>query len=468
MEYEPLVVGKPGRLAAHVTTLPDFKAATTGALVVTLTAPDGASLSGRADQPSSPGIFRITLTPTHPGKYTASAIFDREGQTDKIDAGTIEVFPDMAAARRANATEKGGAAIAFSKEQQWKTDFATAPVTEMELQPSVRAVGEVRSAVGREARLSATATGRVTLVNPAPVLGMTVKKGQLLAVVAPRLGSGVDVATLDADVETARAELHAAEAQVARALRLFKDEAVPERIVEEARSRQSITRARLAAATGRLDQYRTVAAGGSAGTQSAFKVRSPLDGTLVAANVASGESVEEGRPLFTVIDLTRVWLAAQVFEPDIPKVEAARAAWFTVEGYDDAFTIDERNGRLVTVGRVVDPKSRTVPIIFDVANPGGRLRIGQFANVSIATGKPIRALAIPASALLDEGGKAIAFVQAEGEAFERRVVSLGIRAKGAVQVTSGLASGERVVIRGAYEVRLAASAAPTAQHGHLH
>jgi membrane fusion protein, heavy metal efflux system len=169
-----------------------------------------------------------------------------------------------------------------------------------------------------------------------------------------------------------------------------------------------------------------------------------------------------------VIDLARLWLEARVFEADIPKVDGARTAWFTVDGYDTPFPIDEKTGRLVTIGRVIDSNSRTVPIVFELENPGGRLRVGQFATAWIATGAPVRALAVPESAIVDDGGKSVAYVQVEGESFERRPLTLGVRSAGWVQVKEGLAAGEHVVTRGAYEIKLASAAGAVPAHGHAH
>ena len=78
------------------------------------------------------------------------------------------------------------------------------------------------------------------------------------------------------------------------------------------------------------------------------------------------------------------------------------------------------------------------------------------------------ALAIPSSALIEDGGKKIVFVQTEGETFARRVVRTGIRSKGLVEVLGGVAAGERVVTKGAYEVRLAAASGAIPKHGHVH
>ena len=193
-----------------------------------------------------------------------------------------------------------------------------------------------------------------------------------------------------------------------------------------------------------------------------------MDGTLVTLDAASGQSVAEGDVIATVMDVQRVWLQAQIFEPDIPRVEGARAAWFTIDGYDTPFQVDETSGRVVTLGQVLDPDTRTIPLIFELDNPGGRLRIGQFARVVVATGAPVRTLAVPETAVIDDAGKPVAYVQVDGEAFERRLLTLGIRSGGWVQVVDGLAAGERVVTRGAYEVKLASAAGSIPAHGHAH
>ena len=467
MEYEPLVVNRASRFAAHLTTMRDFKAVTSGVLKISLRSADGSLLEAGADGPSRPGIFRFNVTPKKAGTYKISLAYDGQGITDTIQAGDAAVHPDLEAARKAAPpAEEGG--IAYTKEQQWEIDFATVAAGEHMLQPSVRAVGEIKPVSGREAKLTAPARGRITLATPTPLPGTEVKKGQLLATVAPYLAAGGDRSTLEAEQRSAMAEHTAAVRQLERLERLLEEQAVPERRVEDARARVSVARARLEAASGRLQQYSQGAAGLGGRSAGAFQLRSAIDGTLVEVNATTGDGVEEGNLLFVVIDVARIWLVARVFEPDIPRAEAAVAAWFKIEGYDQPFTIDKSKGRVVTVGRVIDPKSRTVPVIFEMENPDGRIRIGQFAEVFIATGEPQKGLAIPAAALLDDGGKQIVFVQTEGETFERRVLKTGIRSKGLIEVITGVKHGERVVTKGAYEVRLAAASGAIPEHGHVH
>ena len=197
-------------------------------------------------------------------------------------------------------------------------------------------------------------------------------------------------------------------------------------------------------------------------------MRSPIAGSLVAIHAVSGQSVEDGELLFTVVDPSRIWLHADVFEPDIAKAAQATGATFRVDGYDEVFEIAPPDGRVVTIGQLVDEKTRTVPLIFELANPDRKLRIGSFATVFIAVGAPVEVLAIPESAIVRDAGRPVAYVQVEGESFERRVLQLGIRAGGWVEVRAGLAAGERIVVAGAYDVKLAAAGGAVPEHGHAH
>lgn len=467
MEFPPLIVGKETRFAAHVTVDANGKPVTGGAVTLTLTMTGAPPITATANAPASAGIFRPTLTPTRAGSCELAFAIAGPQLTDSFAIGPCEVFADEAAARAALKDEpEPPGRITYLKEQAWKTDFGTVAVAERDLQDGVRATGEIRPVAGKEARLTAPSAGRVSLVEPPPLLGMPVKKGQVLASISPRVTGGTDRSTLAADVGAAEAEAQAAKAQLERAQRLVDAQAAPAKTVEEATTRVKIAEARLTGARGRLAQFDAGATGAGGGR--VFQVRAPIDGTLTETVAASGQGVEEGQHLFTIIDLDRVWLVAKVFEPDVPRVEGAVSAWFTIEGYDQPFSVDPSNGRLVTVGRVVDPSTRTVPVIFELDNKPGKLRIGNFTKTVIATGAPRKALAIPDGAIVDDAGRPVAFVMVEGEAFERRVLRLGIRSHGWTEVLDGVAAGERVVSRGAYEIKLASASGAVPAHGHAH
>jgi RND family efflux transporter MFP subunit len=298
---------------------------------------------------------------------------------------------------------------------------------------------------------------------------MEVRRDQVLAVLAPRLGSDADPATLELAVTRTRLALELAQRERERAEGLFAQQAVAERRVVEARSAEALAVEEHAAATRRLAQFRGTqrASGGEAAGR--VDLRAPVSGVVASVQVAPGAFVAEGQELFHVVDLDRLWLEVLVPEADVGRIGSPAGASFTVDGFAQTFEVAPGKGAApVAFGGVVDPQSRTVPLVFEVSNPGRALRAGMYARVRVFNGQARKALAIPASAVVDDGKQEVAYVLSSGEAFERRPLRLGVRDGDLVEVLAGLAPGERVVSRGAWQVRLAAAGGALPAHGHVH
>jgi hypothetical protein len=124
--------------------------------------------------------------------------------------------------------------------------------------------------------------------------------------------------------------------------------------------------------------------------------------------------------------------------------------------------------RLISVGHVVDPASRTFPVIYEVDNRSRRVAVNQTVQVRLFTDAAVRATVVPEPAIVDDAGRPIVFVQVEGESFVRKPVTLGAREGGFVQVVEGLRPGERVVTRGGNLIRLASMSSQVPAHGHVH
>ncbi len=470
MEWDPLIVGRETRFLAHITNLADpakAVAVADGKVVVTVSVASK-TMTATASEPARLGIFIPTLTPDTAGSCTMKVSLDSGAVRESFVVAPCTVYPDETSARAAAKEEETPGAIAFLKEQQWSIEFATATARNESIVPSKTVNATIGVVPGREARVTAATMGRLSLESPIPTLGSDVAKGQLLARIQPILNAAGSLGTLRAEVAAAVAEHTAAKAAFARLERLVASDSVPKRRLEEAASAIEVTQAKLDAANTTLASYNASASGSSKPGAGAFKVSTPIAGTLVEQSVTEGETTSPGSPLFTIVDLDRVWVEGRIFEPDLPLFENSKSAWFTVDGRNTVFEINETNGKLVTVGNVLDAASRTVPVIFEVENPKRALRIGQFAKLSVATGEPVDALVVPEAAILQDGNQSIVFVQSSGESFARRVVTLGTRSRGLVQVLQGVEAGERVVSSGAYDVKLAASAGGAPAHGHSH
>lgn len=205
--------------------------------------------------------------------------------------------------------------------------------------------------------------------------------------------------------------------------------------------------------------------GGGPDADYRFRVRAPISGQVASRDFLLGGRVQAGEPLFWLVDPTTIRLKAQVPAAEAARIAAGERASYTLEGSPRAYA----TGALLSVGSVVDSTSRTVPVFYAMPNLGvGTPRVGQFVRASIPVGGTVRGVAIPTSAVLDDGGIPVAYVQVEGEAFERRRLRVGPSDGERVVVLDGIRPGEMVVTRGAYQVRLASMSNTPMSGGHAH
>jgi cobalt-zinc-cadmium efflux system membrane fusion protein len=176
-----------------------------------------------------------------------------------------------------------------------------------------------------------------------------------------------------------------------------------------------------------------------------FSLNSPIDGIVVERNATIGASVGTDANLFKIIDLSQVWIDANVFEKDLQRVRPGQEVRLTVP----AFPQSTFSGKVIFVDSVVDPDTRTVKVRTEVANPDGRLKPDMFANVQIVTDLNRAAISIPQSAVLNDEGKTVVFV-AEGDGYKKRQVQAGIQNNDRVEIVDGLSAGDKVVVKGNY------------------
>jgi RND family efflux transporter MFP subunit len=166
--------------------------------------------------------------------------------------------------------------------------------------------------------------------------------------------------------------------------------------------------------------------------------RSPVAGVIVEKTAVQGMRVMAGQTLFTVTDVSTVWVEADIYEHDLPFVRAGQAAFVTV----DAYPGEKVAGRATYIYPSVDEKTRTGKVRFEF--PGrGRLKPGMYATVELSA--PARSgLTVPADALLDTGKEQLVFVAQGDGYFEPRKVRAGVRVSDDIEIIEGLNEGEQV------------------------
>jgi len=176
-----------------------------------------------------------------------------------------------------------------------------------------------------------------------------------------------------------------------------------------------------------------------------FSLTAPISGIVIERNGTIGATVGSDANVFKIIDISSVWIDANVFEKDLERVRRGQEVKVSVP----AFPGVNFSGRVILVSSIVDPETRSVKVRTEVSNPDGRLKPDMFANVQIITDLHRTAISIPQAAVLDDGGKTVVFVS-EGSGYVKRGVNVGIQGNGRAEIIEGLKAGDKVVVKGNY------------------
>jgi membrane fusion protein, heavy metal efflux system len=270
-----------------------------------------------------------------------------------------------------------------------------------------------------------------------------------------------------ANAQKARTQLAQAERELRRAANLVEVNAVPRKRLEEAQTAVKVAEQDVASAERQValldNQIKQTNAGQNVfrnprvrQPDKTFPLTAPVTGLITDIKATSGQQVETGTEIASIVNLNTVLIEANVFERDLPAVrESTKASFTTAALSGEVYTIGtpDGDGRMVSVGQTVDPQTRTVPVIYEVINPLNRLRDGMFVEITIDTTENREVLSVPKQSVITEQGQTFVFVFDGGETFEKRAVALGAEGADYYEVKSGLKAGERVVTEGIYQLR---------------
>ncbi|MBL4593307.1 MAG: HlyD family efflux transporter periplasmic adaptor subunit [Flavobacteriales bacterium] len=174
-----------------------------------------------------------------------------------------------------------------------------------------------------------------------------------------------------------------------------------------------------------------------------------------------------GQPIASVSQNKKLILKAEVPQKYYSKLNSISSANFKTAYDDVVYNTDSLNGKFISYGKSTDERSYYIPVHFEIDNKG-EIIPGSFIEVFLKANIIKDALIIPYSALIEEQGHYYAYVQTSGEGFQKRELKLGINDGFSVQVISGINENERVVSKGAYQIKLATMSGKMPAHGHEH
>jgi len=331
--------------------------------------------------------------------------------------------------------------LTLTSEEAARAGIKVEEIKPQALGETLTVTATIRPDADRLAHVAARIEGRITAV-PAK-LGDQVRAGQTLA----RLDS-VAVGDAHAAWVEAQAEVGIAEADFKRAESLNAEEIIPRKDFLRAKADRDKAAAALRAAADRL-RLLGGSPNASGAAVSAFAVTAPFAGTVIEKKATLGELASPSEPLFSVADLSRVWIQADLPESALAKVRVGANAKVTVPAYPN----EVFSGRIGHLGASLDKDTRTVAARIEVANADGRMKPEMFATATIeVAGDKREAISLPDPAIVLMDGKPTVFVYRQG-AYEAVQVEPGERIGGRTVLKSGLMAGDQVVTSGTYALK---------------
>lgn len=330
--------------------------------------------------------------------------------------------------------------VALTAEEMSQSGIRVEAIQPTTVNAPVTLTGSVSANQDRIAKVVPRLPGRITAV-PA-MLGADVKAGQALAVV-----ESIELGEARSALLQAKSEASVSDAALTRAEKLSAEDIVPRKDYLRAKADADRAQAALRAAIDKLRMLGVSPTVADGRADAVYPLTSPLAGTIIEKQAVVGTLADKD-PLFTVADLSNIWVVADVFERDLPRLAKGAMADVTVAAYPT----ERFSGRLVYLSDTLDQGTRTVKAHIEVPNPHRRLKPGMFASATVATTVAQQALVLPAGAVTLMDGKPTVFV-AKGNTFMPRTIEKGSEIDGKVTVKEGLNAGERIAVQGAYALK---------------
>jgi len=178
-------------------------------------------------------------------------------------------------------------------------------------------------------------------------------------------------------------------------------------------------------------------------------IKAPISGIISERNVIIGQLVDENATAFKIMNISQLWVEAQVYEKDIPAVSGVSECSFISPVFPNAAF----GGKIFFVSQIVDEKTRTIILKASVANSSGKLKPQMFGELKIPVNKNSKAIVVPAEAVINDNGKYYVFVQTGDSTFEKRDVKIGIKDDKFLEISEGVKEKEKIVVKGAFYLK---------------
>ncbi len=353
---------------------------------------------------------------------------------------------------------EGEGHVEMATETQKQHGVALAVAQKQRLGGVISATGKVEANADRIAHVSPRISGKIVAVRAS--LGDSVSVGQPLATLdSVELGEAIN------RYHQSKTRLSLAQSNMDRIKALVEKKIAARKDILQAETDYKMAKTELHTDEERLSLYGVSASdlAGDKHKRPLLPVRSPIGGIITEKHAIVGELSDPSKSLYTVADLSSVWVLVDINEKDLAKVRRGQGAIVSVGAFPDL----KLKGRIAYIADLVDEATRTVKARIEVANPGRKLKPEMFATVELALPADTPAvLAVPEDALQELEGKKVLFVTENGTDFEPRKVELGRTSGGMAEVVAGLKEGERYAAKGSFLLKSEMQKGELGEHGH--
>lgn len=347
--------------------------------------------------------------------------------------------------------DHGDDAITFPVDQQKKIDFEVVEVVTEPLYQVIRTSAQIVPSQEGEKILTATTSGIVTFENKDLVQGLDVKAGQILFSIDNDEMADGSLAVRRQEIE---AEYEKAKTEYERKQALAEDKIISESELLDAKTEYLKAQKYYDNMLQNYPEGKTLH-------------RASITGAISEILVPNNSYVEAGQAIMTLAQNDKLYLRADVQSKYYPVLKDIKTA--NVRTNDGiVYTINELGGRLLSYGKTTDINNPLIPVTFEVKN-NGNLIPGSFVEIFITAESNKMGVMLPNSAIVEEMGIYCVFVQTCVDSFEKRIITKGVTDGSNTQILKGVKAGERVVSKGAVNVKLAQGSAALDPHaGHVH
>lgn len=340
-----------------------------------------------------------------------------------------------------------GDAIVFTKGQAEAAGVEIENTKSETFNNIIKTGGQILSAQGDEVTLAATSNGIVSFGKSSVTEGAAVKQGEsIVTISAKNLLDGDPTAKVKIAYETAAKEFKRAEG-------LVLDKIISTKEFEQIRMRYETAKSSYEA------QASDITSGG-------VNVKAPIGGYIKNRLVNQGDYVSVGQPIVTISQNKRLQLRAEVSEKQFNVLKSISSANFKMAYGDTVYKLSDLNGRLLSFGKTASGQSFYIPVTFEFDNIGDIIP-GSFTEVYLLASPRQNVISVPVSALTEEQGLYFVYLKVCDEEYKKQEVTIGQSNGDRIEILTGLKGGDQVVVKGVYQVKLAATSSVIPE-GHSH